>query len=175
LLKVDAAIPVVFRSEPIDESEFRELTVESDLTVIELPDVEPPVVETPPPPTADRREELDAPLPSVASAASIGAPASIESPPLGWDELTPASPIDNPPPVYPPAAAARGWQGRVTLRLHIAADGAVEAVDLVATSGHRELDDAALRAVEQWRFVPARRAGQPVAWSTLLPVRFRAR
>jgi protein TonB len=41
------------------------------------------------------------------------------------------------------------------------------------SSGHPRLDEAARRAVQTWRFVPAKRGEEPVAAWVLVPVSFR--
>lgn len=79
-----------------------------------------------------------------------------------------------PPPKYPTAALQRGLEGTVTLAVLVAANGSVEQVRLQRSSGHRQLDQEALRHVrEHWRFQPAIRGGRAVsAWATV-PVQFR--
>jgi len=46
-------------------------------------------------------------------------------------------------------------------------------VSVAQSSGVAILDDAALAAVRQWRFVPAIRGGTPVQGTAEIPVRFR--
>jgi periplasmic protein TonB len=80
---------------------------------------------------------------------------------------------DNPPPSYPFRARRRGEQGTVTLHVLVAADGAVERVELAESSGFDALDRAALETVRsRWRFVPARRGGAAVESWVLVPIRF---
>ena len=47
---------------------------------------------------------------------------------------------------YPPQAAAQGIEGEVRLRLTLDAEGRLVDVQIAASSGHAELDQAALRA-----------------------------
>lgn len=91
----------------------------------------------------------------------------------GTTKTTPAKPIDNPRPVYPPLAIRQRHEGLVVLRVTIADDGHVAKVSVANSSGHRHLDEAALDAVQQWQFSPASRDGRPVQWTARLPVRFR--
>lgn len=79
----------------------------------------------------------------------------------------------NPPPAYPADAIVRGLEGTVMLRLTIDASGRVADVEVVESSGHAELDEAAVEAVRKWRGEPARRNGRPVLSEQLLPVYFR--
>lgn len=67
-----------------------------------------------------------------------------------------------PAPVYPPELLQAGIQGTVTCRLTIAADGSVAEAELERSSGYAAMDRAALEAVRQWRFTPARRLGVAV-------------
>jgi protein TonB len=79
----------------------------------------------------------------------------------------------NPKPEYPRLARSRGWQGKVLLRVQVTADGRSAAVTVQQSSGHRQLDDAAVAAVEQWTFVPARRGATPVASTVTVPIQFK--
>lgn len=81
----------------------------------------------------------------------------------------------NRPPVYPADALAAGIEGRTVLRVLVRADGTVQRLALHRSSGWRSLDQAAEDAVRDWRFIPARRAGVPVQFEVLVPVRFSIR
>ncbi len=71
---------------------------------------------------------------------------------------------------YPEEAIARGLEGEVLVLIIISEDGQVTAARVEQGSGHRILDDAALRAVRSLRSLPA-----DAPRETLLPVRFRLR
>jgi TonB family protein len=79
----------------------------------------------------------------------------------------------NRPPVYPAVARRCGWEGTVLLELRVLADGRVAEVSVADSSGHEALDEAAVRAVRQWRFEPALCLGRPVAATARLPIRFK--
>jgi protein TonB len=64
-------------------------------------------------------------------------------------------------PSYPDAARAEGIEGDVRLELVVGVSGAVESARVVRGVGHG-LDEAALRAVRQFRFAPATKANHPV-------------
>ncbi|MEW6116587.1 MAG: TonB family protein [Nitrospirota bacterium] len=49
--------------------------------------------------------------------------------------------------IYPSAAAARGIYGDLYIRFTIKKNGKLGAVEVIRTSGHKELDDAALKAL----------------------------
>ena len=68
--------------------------------------------------------------------------------------------LRNPAPPYPVAARRNGWEGTIRIRVEVRANGTVERVALMASSGHDVLDEAALKTVARWRFAPARLAGQ---------------
>lgn len=50
--------------------------------------------------------------------------------------------------IYPPSAAARGISGDLVIRFTIIKNGKLGAVELVRTSGHKDLDDAAIKALK---------------------------
>jgi len=64
-------------------------------------------------------------------------------------------------------------EGIVHLRLRIGIDGRPLEVVLGASSGHRALDRAALKAVAHWRFKPRLLNGQPVESWAEMPIVFR--
>lgn len=74
--------------------------------------------------------------------------------------VTPASAnagyLHNPAPEYPSLAMRRGWEGTVLLRVQVLASGKPGEIQIQKTSGHEQLDDAALAAVKRWSFVPAK-------------------
>lgn len=83
-----------------------------------------------------------------------------------------ASYLHNPKPAYPLMARRRGLQGLVRLDVKVNAEGIPTSVKVKDSSGHEALDEAALTAVWHWRFAPARRAGEAVEGSVVVPVRF---
>lgn len=83
-----------------------------------------------------------------------------------------ASYLHNPKPAYPLMARRRGLQGLVRLDVKVNAEGIPIAVKVKDSSGHESLDEAALTAVWHWRFAPARRGGDAVEGSVVVPVRF---
>lgn len=94
-----------------------------------------------------------------------GGPAAL--PRFGGAELS------NPPPRYPYLARRRGQEGRVLLRVRVSSAGDAAAVSIRRSSGYRLLDDAAVEAVREWRFVPASRGESPVAGTVDVPITFK--
>ena len=83
---------------------------------------------------------------------------------------TPAEPtLTRPPAVerfveaaYPPEAEAAKLEGRVVLSIDISATGEVTRAEVVEPAGHG-FDEAALAAIQQFRFTPAEIDGKPSA------------
>ena len=84
-----------------------------------------------------------------------------------------ASYLHNPRPRYPPLARRRGWEGVVRLRVRVLEDGSCDQANIATSSGHESLDEAALAAVKQWRFVPAKRGDDPVVSWVVIPIVFK--
>lgn len=117
------------------------------------------------PTEANRRETTPVQAPSPPLRESAGG-AVAASP-------TPAVVIRNEPPVYPTVARRRGYSGVVELRIEVLADGTAGRVELLKSSGHEVLDEAAIASVRRWRFRPATRGGvSEVSWIEA-PVIFR--
>jgi len=76
---------------------------------------------------------------------------------------------------YPQAARQAGIEGAVTLKVKVLANGCPGDVMITRSSGHGMLDNAAVAAIKQWRFVPAkdRESGRAIECYTTIPVTFR--
>ncbi|PLX91075.1 MAG: hypothetical protein C0619_07990 [Desulfuromonas sp.] len=79
---------------------------------------------------------------------------------------------DNPDPHYPDVALRKGWEGLVMLRVDVNKNGLVRNVTVAASSGFKVLDQAAVRAVSRWTFVPAMLSGLPVDGRAMIPISF---
>jgi TonB family protein len=77
-------------------------------------------------------------------------------------------------PNYPSTSASAGEQGYVVLGVLIDEHGAVSKVDLVQSSGYRELDEAALHAIRQWTFAVEGKMPQITPTWTKIAFGFRA-
>jgi protein TonB len=135
----------------------------SEFAVTALPELPPA------PPAA----EVQGAAPTVAAA-----PAAPPAPP-GPEPAEPivrprsdAAHLSNPAPAYPAISRRLGEQGRVLLDVYILPDGSVGELRLRRSSGFARLDDAALRAVRHWRYVPARRGDEPIAYWYVQPLDF---
>jgi len=76
-------------------------------------------------------------------------------------------------PVYPRAARRKGHEGNVTVAAVVTETGVVASADVLASSGHAELDDAALAAVRTARFAPATEEGVCVSGRVRLVIAFK--
>jgi TonB family protein len=106
------------------------------------------------------------PLQAPAPAPAVGsAPAVKEYPPLIFPDAQRVKEVE---PVYPPAAKQAGVQGNVRLRATINKDGSV--MDVQVLSGPPQLVNAAIDAVQQWRYSPGKEVRATiVSISFLLP------
>lgn len=129
--------------------------------------------EAPPPPQLSHAKAVQAAAETVAPAEAESEAAAPEPSALPDREQDyRAAYLDNPQPNYPLLARRMGWQGRVMLDVEVRADGSPGEVILKESSGRSILDDAAIRAVQGWSFVPARRGGFPVMQRFLVPIAF---
>jgi protein TonB len=103
--------------------------------------------------------------PAVADSAKVGAPSLV-------DPSADADYLKNPPPAYPLASRRLGEQGTVIVRVFISTQGLPDKAEVRTSSGFARLDQAALEAVQRWRFVPGRRNGTPESMWFNIPVRF---
>jgi periplasmic protein TonB len=128
------------------------------LTLNEPATVAPTFVAPPPLPPAP----LAAPAVPVAAVASPPSPPPASLPTVPAKIVLPSSDADylsNPKPSYPPMSKRLNEQGEVKVRVYIGADGLPKKSELQKTSGFERLDQAALAAVMQWRYVPGKRDG----------------
>lgn len=80
--------------------------------------------------------------------------------------------IKNHKPNYPEYAKRKGYEGTVVLKVKILKTGDVSDVQVSRSSGHRVLDDAAVAAIQKWKFSPAEKNKQPIDQWVQLPINF---
>jgi periplasmic protein TonB len=83
--------------------------------------------------------------------------------------------LNNPKPHYPGIARSRHWEGLVLLRVYVNPDGRCANLNVARSSGHDVLDEAAVAAVRNWRFVPAKRGDTAFASWVSVPIEFSLR
>jgi TonB family protein len=86
----------------------------------------------------------------------------------------PAYALDNSPIHYPVWANIQGVEGQVTLRVEVLASGLPGKMWLKQSSGSGLLDLDAQEQLKHWRFMPARKNGQPVSAWIDVPVLYRS-
>jgi protein TonB len=79
---------------------------------------------------------------------------------------------ENPPPPYPRAARQRGYEGRTVLRVEVLETGKVGGIEVANSSGFDLLDEASVRAVKDWHFVPGTKNGKRIGQWVVVPIRF---
>ncbi len=127
----------------------------------------------PSPPVA--ADNLTAPRPQTEPASAH--PVAIESAPAVSAAAPPiqqARPDHaySPRPDYPSLLREQGIVGTVWLKVKVETDGQAADVQISRSSGYRLFDDAASRAVQRWRFIPARRGETRLASWVEFAVRF---
>lgn len=83
---------------------------------------------------------------------NIGTESSTEIKP----EILPPRILRKIEPTYPEQARLQGWQGKVNIRVEVLSDGLPGDITVKKSSGYPLLDDAAVKAIKRWRFVPAK-------------------
>ena len=78
--------------------------------------------------------------------------------------------IVNPP--YPESARKRGIEGWVELAFTVTPKGTVEDVEVRNSSPADTFDDAAVRALRQWRFEPVERNGEKISQRAMVRLKF---
>jgi protein TonB len=148
-----------------------------EATLVDEPEIE--AREPPPPPPQLRQIPVDVlPAPEIAielpasDGNAISLAVAVEQPRIA---AAPPTPITIPPrldrerskivPDYPLASKRLGEEGRVLVNVLILPDGTAGEVQILKSSGFSRLDAAAVEHVLRgWRFVPARRDGEAVAF-----------
>ena len=165
--------PIVRRPEPVSRA------------ASEPPASAPPMAAAAPERPAEAATPTPIPAPTLAPpvvAAPVIAAApeiKVESKPASVREPWPSTPpsaaayLNNPEPAYPARARREGLEGTVALNILVSKEGRPERVEIKQSSGAAILDNAALEAVRQWRFAPAKRAGDPVEAWVIVPLVFR--
>jgi periplasmic protein TonB len=137
------------------------------------PSTPPPVLAASPASTPSSAAFAVAPQPAVqpkeASVALPATPAPVAMAAARFD----ADYLQNPAPAYPAMSRRLREEGKVLLLVRVTARGDAEQVQLKQGSGFSRLDEAAIKTVQQWRFVPARQGADAVAASVVVPIIFR--
>ena len=114
-----------------------------------------PVKPAPPAPAAPAAPATPAP-------SAPAAPAAAPGPVKESAAVSGLASLGNPPPEYPSLALRRSWEGSVVLRIKVLPNGRAGLVEVTKSSGKQALDDAAVEAVRNWKFIPAKRGDTPI-------------
>ena len=158
-------------------------------------DPEPPLLPTP----SLSLAETPTPTPPITVAKAVPSSLSVNTPPViiarqksrnpssqtaatqhaGATETGGGNALSNPAryarcpaPIFPDHARKAGLAGTVLLLVEIDENGRPLTVTVRRSSGHEVLDQAALRAVWNWRFEPARFRGKTTGARLEIPIRF---
>lgn len=104
------------------------------------------------------------PGPQQAAPAAPAAPRTVQASQLGW--------LVQPNPAYPARSRRAGEQGTATVRVLVDVTGRPAQVSLAASSGHADLDQAALSAVRASQFRPYVERGMAQAVWVHVPIKF---
>jgi TonB family protein len=137
-------------------------------------------------PDSDVFSQEQVPLPKAGKIAVDKIPAGIVGVPHGSPDgmiltagVFDVTKLDNPPrttaqvaPVYPAEARMRGQGGEVVVGFIVTESGRVASAYVMRTTDAL-FNDAAVRAVEKWRFEPGRHLGRAVRFKMTVPIIFR--
>ena len=80
--------------------------------------------------------------------------------------------LANPPPQYPYFSRVKGEEGQVLLKVLVDDTGQVIQTTTLTSSGYSRLDEAAIKAVKKWQFIPAQTRGNATTASVEIPFSF---
>lgn len=175
---------VVFMALMAPISGQQKVDKEEDVTLVSF--IEPPKPPPPPPPPPKEPPKtitkiVEQPKPTPVPPPPEAPPIVYNDPsPVAYEAPPPAPPAPAPvvqdfggeidatgramnPPQYPPEEQRRGVTGTVTISLSYDPNGNVLEVQVIKSSGNRNLDRAAVKAAKRWKVNPAIRNGVKVA------------
>jgi protein TonB len=83
------------------------------------------------------------------------------------------SPVGKIIPIYPRSARRKGYEGKVIIEIEVSSLGSVVLSRVISSSGHKELDDAAIKAVNKATFSPATENGVNIQGKLRIPITFK--
>ena len=88
---------------------------------------------------------------------------------MAWEEAPELIPVTQVKPEYPPIALQAGVEGKVILQIVIDEEGNVIQADVILAQPAGIFEDAAVKAIMQWKFKPAKQRDKSIkvclAWS----------
>lgn len=107
----------------------------------------------------------------LAEQGTVGATGNQPSPEANQPDQLPIR-IHNPNPAYPLKARENNWEGVSVLKVQVQANGQIGEITVLQSSGYPLLDQAAVKAVKQWRYRPALKNGIAVAWQVRVKIKY---
>lgn len=142
---------------------------------VELPEPPPP---PPPPPPPVKKPVVKPPPPKPVVVPPPAPPPPVVIAPIRIEPVPVEAPtfdaayLNNPKPPYPRPARRLGLEGTVVLRVLVSPGGKALEVKIQKSSGTGVLDDAAVNAVRNWTFVPAKQGGRAITAAVDVPINF---
>lgn len=191
-IHVGALAAVVMSPSSPKPIEIIQPTIQGVLVMAEPEPVPEPIIQEPPPPepkVEPKPQPKPKPIPKAPPserAVKAPEPEPIPTPvkPVAEPKPAPTQPapvippradagqLSNPAPTYPSLSRRLREEGVVLLEILIKADGSVGELKLKNSSGHKRLDDTALKAVATWRYQPATQGGKAIDYWYEQPVEF---
>jgi protein TonB len=165
---------------PVETKIIEELPDESDEPPPPPPDIEQPPPYVPPPEIDIAQITTEAPPTNTITTTTVKPPPSAPPPKPVEHTVVKTPPSTSgrgartPLPEYPPASRRAGEAGTVQIRCLVSEQGRCSDVSVVKSSGFPRLDEAAVKEVQRnWKFVPGKEDGKPVAMWHTFAVTFR--
>jgi protein TonB len=158
-------VVVIEPERPVEPEPTRMIEPTRDLPPLYVP-VPDEVVVPEERPTAPRSP----PTPEPPLVSETGAGPVDPQPVWTQPQIDPKRPLTEP--MYPSRAIREGWFGTVMLSVYVMENGRISEVRLDRSSGHPELDEAAIREAKRWRLKPGMRDGVAVPMWKQIPITF---
>lgn len=91
---------------------------------------------------------------------------------LGGETDSPPAPMNKTQPTYPSSLLKKGIGGKVLVTCIVDPDGQVTGTTIKQSSGHPDLDKAAINAVNKWKFKPGTKNGRKIKAVCVVPFNF---
>ena len=91
---------------------------------------------------------------------------------MGGGMDSPPSPVSKTQPAYPGSLLKKGIGGKVLVTCVVDDSGRVVSTSIKMSSGHPDLDKAAINAVNKWKFKPGMKAGKSIKATCVVPFNF---
>jgi protein TonB len=155
-----------------------EFAQDMEAVIIDAPQVEEPKPVEVKPELAELTPDVPMPeaIPEIPPEIPVETPPAVENAiattPEAAPEVENLAVSNRVNPVYPPASRRAGEQGTVMVRVLVTERGLPGQLQVLKSSGHPRLDEAALDAIRKWKFKPAKNGATPILSWTRVQVKF---